>query len=907
MTAPVSNLHAWARYYASIGWHVFPLVPGTKSPFKGSKGSTEATTCLKTIDAWWATNPEANIGTRPSAGGLYVYDVDPRNGGTESHAALEQQHGSIASPLRVNSPGGGFHYYFDAPLRTDATYDSAPAAGIDGKYNGYAVLPPSVHPNGGVYAWGPAVPEPCGESANIPAFLVRQRVARPQRNTEHAGDLNDVQRILECLDRLDPDDYHVWQPTIASIRHWEEHTEDAEGVGYELARQWSERSPKHDDGQFEDKWNNHDSFKAGARTLGSLVHDAGLAASQRTPVDAAAVFSSFPPSTPALTGTQPSAAPGVTGSGAHIVPPVPAYNWTTEPVSLFKGETDPAACLAELQNSDTRDFCKRWTEGDFASILDDVCWKVGGNCEAALQVILYHQAAADTPELRAWIAHNCANRTTWATVGRLTAEQVAAGCDRIEVDDGKLVSAERAIVKALPAFPNLFQRNQQLVSVLPDGRILKHTLNTIASEVETHMRVEKGGKGQPAKLPGELMRRVVEREWFPGVGEIKAAVPLPVVRADGSVASEQGLDERTGLYVLQGSRAPQLLTTEGMAAALQRIWAPFAEFPFADQNAKAVCLAAMFTAVCRPALATAPAFIVNAQTYGTGKTLLSTAILSLTGVEVSISAISSDGQEQAKQLTAILDEGPLAVMFDNVKGYLKDSSDFCMALTSPVYKGRLLGQSKMLKLPNRAVWVLNGNNVGVSGDAVRRILPINLNSDENPELKKHAFDPVAVIREGLQSLRGDLIDLLYSYSAYGREATRARIGGYASFEDWNGLVRGAVVWLGWGDPLDEMQAQQQADPELLKLDLLMDAWEERFGLEHEGYTLHELGLLPVDPARAPLWLEAMERINTDYHGKVNSQRLGYFLRDVKGRVHGKRRFVGKLERGQRVRWRIEKF
>jgi hypothetical protein len=905
MTAPVSNLHAWARYYASIGWHVFPLVPGTKSPFKGSKGSTEATTDLARIDAWWTAYPEANIATRPSAGGLYVYDVDPRNGGTESHAALQQQHGEVDSYLRVDSPGGGFHLYFCAPQRNDATYDGAPAAGIDGKYNGYAVLPPSIHPNGGVYGWADGVNPSHEQPTTIPAFLIRQRTARPQRNTEHAGDLNDVQRILECLDRLDPDDYHVWQPTIASIRHWEEHTEDAEGVGYELARQWSERSPKHDDGQFEDKWNNHDSFKAGARTLGSLVHDAGLAASQRTPVDAAAVFNSFPPSTPALTGTQPSAVPGVTGSGADIVPPVPAYNWTTEPVSLFKGETDPAACLAELQNSDTRDFCKRWTEGDFASILDDVCWKVGGNCDAALQVILFHPAAADTHELRAWIAHNCANRTTWATVGRLTAEQVAAGKHLIEVDDGKLVSAERAIVKALPTFPNLFQRNQQLVSVLPDGRILKHTLNTIASEVETHMRVEKGGKGQPAKLPGELMRRVVEREWFPGVGEIKAAVPLPVVRADGSVASEQGLDERTGLYVLKGGfRAPQLLTTEGMAAALQRVWAPFAEFPFADQNAKAVCLAAMFTAVCRPALPTAPAFLVNAQVFGTGKTLLSSALLWLTGERPRISSIGREQAEQEKVLTSILDAGPLTIMFDNVMKYLDASSALCMALTAEEYSGRLLGKSQMLKLPNRAMWVLNGNNVSVSGDMVRRLLPINLCSDESPELRKHAFDPVTVIREGLDGLRGDLIDLLYTYSTYGREDTRRRIGGYASFEEWNALVRGAVVWLGWGDPISEMQAQQDADPEVGKLEMLMSAWEQRFG--DAGKTAYELHNEPLDPVACPLWLEAIGAVNTDKHGKLNPNRLPWFLRDMKGRALGGRKFVGSYDRLKRTVWRLEK-
>lgn len=884
----MSPLHQWARYYAGLGWHVFPLVAGTKSPFKNSRGSTEATTDLAQIDTWWSANPDANIGTRPSSGGLYVFDVDPRNGGSESFAALQQQHGVIGSMLRVDSPGGGFHNYYAAPMRADATYSSQPAQGIDGKYNGYAVLPPSRHPNGGTYAWAGDLPSAV-RADPIPDWLVNIRTPRAERAAvDYAGNLNDVELIMQSLAGRDPEDYHSWVHAIASVKHWEDHTEGAEGVGFELAREWSATSDKHDDGAFEDKWNTWDSFKPGARSLGSLLHEAGMTAAQRSPIDAAAVFSSFPPPV--------AAAPR-------------EITWTTEPVPLFKGSADPAELLAELQNSDTRDFSARWAAGDVGTLLDDLAWKAGGNCQAVLDMFLMHpgiSAAGDTPELRAWIAHNCATRTTWATVGRLTADQVAAGCERIEVDDGKLVSAQRAIVKALPAFPNLFQRNQQLVSVLPDGRILKHTLNTIASEVETYMRVEKGGKGAPAKLPGELMRRVVEREWFPGVGEIKAAVPLPVVRADGSVASEQGLDERTGLYVQRGAaRAPRLLDTDGMASALQRVWAPFAEFPFADQSAKSVCLAAMFTTVCRPALATAPAFIVNAQTYGTGKTLLSTALLSLTGADVSISAISSDGQEQAKQLTAILDEGPLAVMFDNVKGYLKDSSDFCMALTSPVYKGRLLGQSKMLKLPNRAVWVLNGNNVGVSGDAVRRILPINLCSDENPELRKHGFDPVQMIRAALEPLRADLIDLLATYSAFGRETTRASMGGYASFEDWNSLVRGAVVWLGWGDPIQEMQAQQDADPEVQKLQMLMEAWEERFGTVNQ-FTLHELQHLPVDPVAHPLWLEAMELINVDHQGRVNTQRMGWFLRSQKGRALNGKKFIGRMDGHRRTKWSLHK-
>lgn len=881
----MSPLHQWARYYAGLGWHVFPLVAGTKSPFKGSNGSSEATTDLARIDAWWSAHPDANIGTRPSAGGLYVFDVDPRNGGDKSFAELQSIHGPIGSMLRVDSPGGGFHLYYAAPMRADAAYSSQPAQGIDGKYNGYAALPPSRHPNGGLYQWVGDLPSAV-RADPIPQWLINVRQPRAAREAvDYSGKLDDVELIMQALAGRDPEDYHSWVHAIASVKHWEDHTDGAEGVGFELARQWSETSDKHDDGAFEDKWNTWDSYKPGARSLGSLLHEAGMTAGQRAPIDAAAVFNSFPP--------------------AVVAAPRPIA-WTTEPVELYRGSLEPAQLLAELQDSDTRDFSARWSAGDIGTLLDDLAWKSGGNCQAVLDMLLMHPAAVDTPELRAWIAHNCATRTTWATVGRLTADQIAAGCERIEVDDGKLVSAERAIVKALPAFPNLFQRNQQLVSVLPDGRILKHTLNTIASEVETHMRVEKGGKGAPAKLPGELMRRVVEREWFPGVGEIKAAVPLPVVRADGSVASEQGLDERTGLYVLRGAvRAPRLLDTADMAEALQRVWAPFAEFPFADQSARAVCLAAMFTTVCRPALATSPAFIVNAQTYGTGKTLLSTAILSLTGESPRIAAISKDSTEQAKVLTSILDVGPLSVMFDNVIGYLNASSELCMALTCEEYIGRLLGQSKMLKLPNRAVWVLNGNNVGVSGDAVRRILPINLCSDENPELRKHTFDPVTMVRQNLDGYRGDLIDLLATYSAYGREETRSRIGGYASFEEWNALVRGAVVWFGWGDPIEEMQAQQDADPEVQKLELLMAAWDQRFGPDVQ-FTFHELQHLPVDPVAHPLWLEAMELVNVDNQGRLNPQRLGWFLRSMKGRMLNRMKFIGRIDGHRRTKWSLSK-
>lgn len=891
-----SNLHLWARYYASIGWHVFPLVPGTKSPFKDSKGSSEATTDLNRIDAWWSANPDANIGTRPSAGGLYVYDVDPRNGGAESHAALQAQHGVVGSLLRVDSPGGGFHNYFSAPKREDARYSAAPAPGIDGKYNGYAVLPPSIHPNGGTYSWAGGNPSEVRPDP-IPSWLIQVREQRQHRDVSaYSGDLNDVQRILECLDRRDPEDYHQWVFTIASIKHWEDHTEGAEGVGFELARAWSEQSAKHDDGRFEDKWGTFDSFKAGARTLGSLVHEAGLTAAQRTPIDAAAVFNSFPPSVPVA----PIPDAGIPASPA---------NWTTEPVPLFKGTSDPAEGLAELQNSDTRDFCKRWTDGDFASILEDVCWKMGGNCQAALDLILFHPAAADTPELRAWIAHNCASRTTWATVGRLTADQVAAGCEPINVDDGRLVAAHRMILKTLPQIPNLFIRYGELVRVKDEdgGMIQGYDIHSLSHELETHLRFEKGGKGQPTKCPEALARRVLSAVGYPGLHRLNAVTPLPVAREDGSVVTAKGIDPATGLYLLKGSvRDARVLDAQGISDAVNRVWAPFALFPYESAAARGTMLAALLTCVCRATIPTAPAFLINAQIAGSGKSRLSESLMITACASTKAAHLPKDAAEQGKFIMAALLQGPRGLTIDNLVGSLKPTGELCAAMTSSEYSARGLGGLKMVSAVNRAVWVLNGNNVGLEGDLVRRVLTVGLESPENPEARQFDFDPREVIGKNLEAYRADLLDLLYTYS---KSSPGRVVGGFASFEQWNQLVRGCVLWVikqGYSmfdDPLETMRAAQDEDAEKLQLVHMLKAWRQRFGAE--PVYLRQVGtqVLTGTPEEQGLWLDTYTAICT-YQGRFDASRLAYWLRRNKQRKCEGLMFLNSKDRDKVSRWQV---
>lgn len=882
----MSPMHEWARFYASLGWHVFPLVPGTKSPFKDSHGSSDASCDLAQVDAWWTANPEANIGMRPASANLYVFDVDPRNGGDVSRSMLEAQHGRIASPLTVISPrgDGGEHLYF----RTEPgkRYNSAPGDGIDGKFNGYVLLPPSLHPCGRRYEWAGGWTG--AEAAPIPSWLEVVRVERPQ--VERNGSLADLELVRAALANRDPSDYWSWVYAIASVKHWEDHTEGADGQGFEILREWSAQDPRHDDGQLDDKWHTFDSFKAGGRTLGSLLHEAGLTREQLVP-QAAEAFAE-PPVMPE--------------------PPRP-LQWTTEPVEGFKGQRTVAELQAELLGANTRGYADRWLAGDVNTLIEDLAWRSGGNCQLIYETLMTNPAIVDSDHLKAMIAHNCAHRTTWYTVGALTPDQQqikAQGLQvEIPVDNGKLVPAFHAILRALPHIGDIFQRDGRLVWVDPFGRIGEYDQHSLSHELESALRFVKGSKGMPDKLPENLAKRILGHRNFYSVQSITAAIPLPTARADGTVITAAGLDAQTGLFLLKGGDAPRTLDVQGLQEAVSRVWAPFQFFPIDSAASRGTMLAALLTTVCRAALPTAPAFLVNAQAAGTGKTLLSTSLMILARASEAALSLPTDPNEQAKTLFSTLKTGPRGIMFDNVTGVLKATDQLCSAMTSARIQQRGLGGNDMHEVGNRAVWVLNGNNVGLRGDMVRRVLTIGLESPESPETRNHSFDPQEVIRAHVETYRSDLLNILHTFAAHGLPQLSAM--GFASFEAWNRLVRGCVLWLNeaaqltpglFADPLFKLREAQADDPDAVTLQLMLKAWHARFGTE--PVYLRDVSNNPLDAGTLGLWTEAYRAV-CSYQGRMDEDRLKYWLRSNARVKKGGMMFTNDKDRDGVARWRVE--
>lgn len=172
-----------AAHYARLGFHIFPLhvsVGGVCSCWEREKcprggkhprtkdGLKEATTDPIQVAAWWAQWPDANIGYVPSLSGIVILDLDrPEAIGELIGAGFELP----VTPVVRTGKGVQYHYRSSHPdlkpqvnfmgLRKNETVEQclkrtgrAPIEGVDLRAAGsYGILPPSLHPNGTLYAW----------------------------------------------------------------------------------------------------------------------------------------------------------------------------------------------------------------------------------------------------------------------------------------------------------------------------------------------------------------------------------------------------------------------------------------------------------------------------------------------------------------------------------------------------------------------------------------------------------------------------------------------------------------------------------------------------------------------------------------------------------------------------------
>ncbi len=157
---------------------------------------------LRTLNEWFGTNTENNVAVNCSASGLVVIDIDPRNGGDESFLQLESWlDGDIPETLTVFTgeylirgvKTRGRHLYFKAEEGDQFYRDFSKQGfkGIDIKFNGYVLLPPSKHVSGVDYTWDENL-NPFKTSISSLSPKMRDLMVKKSNLTSHSNGLNNL-------------------------------------------------------------------------------------------------------------------------------------------------------------------------------------------------------------------------------------------------------------------------------------------------------------------------------------------------------------------------------------------------------------------------------------------------------------------------------------------------------------------------------------------------------------------------------------------------------------------------------------------------------------------------------------------------------------------------------------------
>jgi hypothetical protein len=335
------------------------------------------------------------------------------------------------------------------------------------------------------------------------------------------------------------------------------------------------------------------------------------------------------------------------------------------------------------------------------------------------------------------------------------------------------------------------------------------------------------GKGPVPTLDQGLLKDLLQRrlqEALPELLSVATAPFMPYLPTTGENMLHSGADQiitargyhaPSKLYLALGDTpqyiVPSLPTPEQVQAAVALLWKPFAGFTWENQEvARGIILLAALVAAFRPVLATAPGIAVSAPAMSSGKTLLCQVLAMITaGRSVSVATMPPSFDEQEKRLLSMLMDGDQAIILDNITSRI-DSSALNAIITSPYWTGRLLGQSKSVRVSTRTLILANGNSLPMSGDISSRFLYVALgvsqersqdrasSNFEIPELYKWVRDN----RQGLIAAAQTIVRafLIQCRNAGGvpESVVTKRVVPGSRFPCID-VLRDALLWCGEGD------------------------------------------------------------------------------------------------------------
>lgn len=260
----------------------------------------------------------------------------------------------------------------------------------------------------------------------------------------------------------------------------------------------------------------------------------------------------------------------------------------------------------------------------------------------------------------------------------------------------------------------------------------------------------------------------------------------------------------------------------------------FYDFPFRSKSDWANAFALLIQPFIRPFIkGPTPLFSIEANTPGSGKSLLASLVSILTmGKNPTIRSFPSDDDEVRKNITSTLLSGPQIVVIDNVRENrigIIDSSSLAALLTTQFWEDRILGQNKIITLPNSATWIITANDPKFSVELQRRRILISLDSGASQPWKLQGFRHPCLIEWVLKNrslLVTKILTIVQAWLITGTPKSKKSLG---SYEDWSATIGGILEFAEIEDFLIGTSSEKPNDP-LEEWAKLIQIWQKKFPL-----------------------------------------------------------------------------
>lgn len=394
------------------------------------------------------------------------------------------------------------------------------------------------------------------------------------------------------------------------------------------------------------------------------------------------------------------------------------------------------------------------------------------------------------------------------------------------------------ILTAQKANPKIFSQGTEVCEIglvgEVRGRVLEvsqHTLAYHASHLVDFKKTSGSGENERevyVSAPREIMSGILEGSRLAGLPPLKGATTVPFFTPSGGLWTLEGYNAESKMYytptIVPAGWKPDL-TLENVNKAKGILALILWDFPFDSEADKAVAYSLMLSPFVRAMIdGPLPLHGVEAPLNATGKSLLTKACLYPALGHVAPQPCPKMGDEMAKVVLSNLLAGARAVVFDNVDDPVTAGELSAVLTAYPNYESRVLGETRIISLPNDVLWSINGNNPQYGQDQTRRLVRSRINSGStNPgEGRNFRVETETGLRleEWLAQYRPQIVaaclTVVSAWVQAGQPKAEKPEEILASFEAWSGIMGGICGFLGLPSPVgDREKIRQDNDMDLV--------------------------------------------------------------------------------------------